>query len=169
MVSHDQGASWPEYMDVMIEPEGRVFFWESKIVELADGRLLAVAWTYDDNAKADRPNQYALSDDGGKSWSPPRSTELLGQTLTPIVDRAGQFHNVAHNDPHQRKRLVGVVDSEVFLLGSGIHDASLRCAEPRHRRKVVSLSDVAITESFPISATVCGDCRSEFAVTRVIV
>ena len=85
MVSHDQGKTWPEYVDVMREPAGRVFFWESKIVELADGRLLAGAWVYDDAAKADRPNHYALSEDGGKSWSAPRSMGLQGQTLTPLA------------------------------------------------------------------------------------
>ncbi|MCP4645947.1 MAG: exo-alpha-sialidase, partial [bacterium] len=85
LVSHDAGKSWPEYWDVMKEPEGRVFFWESKIVELSEGRLLAVAWTYDDVAKADRPNHYSLSADGGKTWSAPASTGLIGQTLTPLV------------------------------------------------------------------------------------
>jgi len=86
LVSHDQGHTWPEYLDVMRETQHRaVYFWESKIVELADGRLLATAWAYDDVSKTDRPNQYAISTDGGKSWSVPASTGLLGQTLTPLV------------------------------------------------------------------------------------
>ena len=85
LVSSDHGATWPKYWDVMHEPEGRVFFWESKIVELDDGRLLAVAWTYDDVASEDRPNHYALSTDGGRTWSKPASTGLTGQTLTPLV------------------------------------------------------------------------------------
>lgn len=85
LVSHDRGETWPEYMDVMKEANRRTFFWESKIIELPGGRLLAVAWAYDDVAKKDRPNQYALSHDGGRSWSIPCSTDLKGQTLTPIV------------------------------------------------------------------------------------
>jgi hypothetical protein len=91
MVSHDQGQSWPQYIDVMNEPQGRVFFWESKIVELPDGRLLATAWAYDDIAKCDRPNQYSLSADGGKTWSLPASTGLMGQTLTPLVLNDGRI------------------------------------------------------------------------------
>lgn len=91
MVSHDQGNTWPEYLDVMNEPDGRVFFWESKIIELPDSRLLATAWAYDDLAKSDRPNQYTLSEDGGKSWSPPRSTGLQGQTLTPFALDGGHI------------------------------------------------------------------------------
>lgn len=93
-VSPDRGRTWPDYMQVMKEPAGKVFFWESKIAELPDGRLLAVAWAYDDTAKKDRPNQYALSADGGKSWSAPMSTELHGQTLTPHVLKDGRILSV---------------------------------------------------------------------------
>jgi sialidase-1 len=82
-VSSDRGHSWPRYLDVMHSPDDNLIFWESKIVELSDGRLLAVAWCHDRQANADRPNQYAISRDGGATWSPPQSTELLGQTLTP--------------------------------------------------------------------------------------
>lgn len=85
LVSRDQGRTWPEHLDVMSAPGEKVFFWESKIVELPDGRLLAVAWVYDDLAKSDRHNHYALSADGGETWSPAQSTGLQGQTLTPLV------------------------------------------------------------------------------------
>ncbi|HPG69984.1 MAG TPA: sialidase family protein [Candidatus Hydrogenedentes bacterium] len=88
-VSHDGGVTWPEYVDVMRAADGRVFFWESKIVELVDGRLLAVAWAYDDVAKGDWPNQYALSADG-RTWSSPMSTGIVGQTMTPLVLRDGR-------------------------------------------------------------------------------
>jgi len=110
-VSEDQGNTWPDYLDVMSSPEGNLIFWESKIVELADGRLLAVAWCHDERASRDRPNQYALSSDGGTSWTPPQSTELSGQTMTPFVvsgmrvlcvyrrmDEPGLWANLAHLD-----------------------------------------------------------------------
>jgi hypothetical protein len=90
-ISHDQGQSWPAYLDVMVDPEQRIIYWESKIVELPDedprrgALLLAVAWAYDQAAGKDLPNQYALSRDAGRSWTAPRSTGLLGQTLTPHV------------------------------------------------------------------------------------
>ena len=85
-VSQDRGASWPECLTVMSEPESEaVIFWESKIVEFSDGRLLAVAWCHDLPAAADRPNQYAISVDGGASWTSHQSTGLIGQTQTPLV------------------------------------------------------------------------------------
>lgn len=84
-VSHDRGQNWPEYVDVMADPARRAIYWESKIVELPDGRLLATAWAYDEADACDLPNQYALSADGGQTWSAPRSTGLQGQTLTPLI------------------------------------------------------------------------------------
>ena len=108
-VSQDEGRSWPEYVEVLSDPEDQVIYWESKIVELADGRLLAAAWAYDEAAAADRPNHYAVSEDGGRTWSPPRSTGLQGQTMTPVVldgdrvlavyrrmDRPGLWAQLAH-------------------------------------------------------------------------
>jgi hypothetical protein len=108
-VSHDRGKTWPEYWDVMNEPEGRTFFWESKIIEFPDGRLLAGAWAYDDVTSRNRPNQYAISKDGGKTWSRPESTGLEGQTLTPFLvdeerilcvyrrmDKPGLWANLSH-------------------------------------------------------------------------
>lgn len=83
LASADRGRTWPAYLDVMRCPNDNLIFWESKIVELSDGRLVAVAWCYDRKANADRPNQYAISHDGGATWTPPQSMELLGQTLTP--------------------------------------------------------------------------------------
>ncbi len=84
LVSSDRGETWPEYLDVMHSEDNRLIFWESKIVELSDGRLLAVAWCFDQQANADRPNQYAISHDGGATWSAPQSMGLTGQTLTPL-------------------------------------------------------------------------------------
>ena len=111
LASADRGRTWPEYAEVMADPDGRVVYWESKIAELPDGRLLAVAWAYDEKAARDLPNQYSVSPDRGCTWSAPRSTGLQGQTLTPLVlpdggilcvyrrmDETGLWAHVAHLD-----------------------------------------------------------------------
>jgi hypothetical protein len=74
----------------MVDPGQKVIYWESKIVELPGGELLAVAWAYDEAAGEDLPNQYAISTNGGQTWSAPRSTRLQGQTLTPFVLEDGR-------------------------------------------------------------------------------
>ncbi|QDU49181.1 sialidase family protein [Gimesia panareensis] len=85
LVSHDQGQSWNESLDIMHSPDDHLIFWESKVLELPDGRLLAVAWCYDEAAGTDRPNHFSFSTDGGASWSTHASTGLSGQTLTPHI------------------------------------------------------------------------------------
>jgi hypothetical protein len=74
----------------MRHESNRVHFWESKIVELADGTFLAVAWGYDETTSKDLPNQFSLSCDGGRTWTAPASTGLIGQTLTPYVLEDGR-------------------------------------------------------------------------------
>ncbi|NLJ40816.1 MAG: exo-alpha-sialidase [Clostridiales bacterium] len=85
LVSYDKGETWPEYIDVMADIENNIIFWESRVIELADGRLLGTAWVYDENNACDRENHYALSDPNGKKFGPPKSTGLKGQTLEPIL------------------------------------------------------------------------------------
>ncbi len=89
-VSEDAGRTWPTYLDIMSSPQNTQCFWESKIVELPDGGLLVPAWVYDKQAKADLPNQYTLSRDGGRTWLPLQSTRLEGQTLTPHLLEDGR-------------------------------------------------------------------------------
>ena len=94
LVSYDSGYTWDEYFDVMVDPQNNIIYWESKILQLRDGRLLAVAWGYDQKNGVDLPNQYAISDDGGKTFSNPASTGLFGQTLTPLQLDDGKILSV---------------------------------------------------------------------------
>jgi sialidase-1 len=109
LVSHDRGKTWPEHMEVMNMSGNRVTIWESKIVELPDGRLLAAGWPYSETTGKDLPNHYAISNDGSTTWTAPMSTGLIGQTLTPFVlddgrvlsvyrriDKPGLWANVSH-------------------------------------------------------------------------
>ncbi len=80
-VSHNRGKTWPEYADVMNSEESNLIFWESKIMELQNNTLLAVAWVYDEKNDVDLPNHYTLSHDGGKTWKQPQSTGIQGQTM----------------------------------------------------------------------------------------
>lgn len=75
--SEDQGKSWSHSsMLRFADPESTAA--EAWCVELADGRLLGTCWHMGPNG--DNPNAYGLSSDGGKTWSPTRSTGTQGQS-----------------------------------------------------------------------------------------
>jgi hypothetical protein len=81
LVSYDEGNTWPEYLDVMNGNADKTIYWESKIIELSNGLLIAVAWAYNEAQGKDLPNHYTISRDGGKTWLQPDSTHIQGQTM----------------------------------------------------------------------------------------
>jgi hypothetical protein len=81
LVSYDEGNTWPEYLDVMNGNADKTIYWESKIIELSNDVLVAVAWAYNEAQGKDLPNHYTISRDGGKIWLPPGSTQIQGQTM----------------------------------------------------------------------------------------
>jgi hypothetical protein len=84
VVSEDGGQTWPSRHTVFRDPEGKLGFWEQKLAEIAPGRVMAVAWTVTLGDYRDRPNSFAISNDGGLSWGPRCSTGIRGQTMTPL-------------------------------------------------------------------------------------
>jgi hypothetical protein len=94
LVSHDKGKTWPEYIDVMDGSANKVIYWESKIIELTNGLLVAVAWTYDEIQGKDLTNHYSTSHDGGKTWLIPTSTNIHGETMAITELSDGRLLNV---------------------------------------------------------------------------
>ena len=82
--SADAGQTWPHSPTVFHDAGGRRCFFETKVISLGSGRLLAVAWTVTAGDYRDLDNQYALSRDGGSTWTRPSSTGIRGQTMTPV-------------------------------------------------------------------------------------
>jgi hypothetical protein len=98
LISQDRGKTWTHRSMLRFaeKPSGGAEAW---CVELADGRLLGTGWHMDhtpgDN-KVEYPNKYALSHDGGLTWSPTRSTGTMGHTtaLAALPDGRALFLNV---------------------------------------------------------------------------
>ncbi len=90
--SRDGGHSW-QHTAMMRFSDELATAAEAWVVELADGRLLGTCWNVNQRDDSDYPNAYALSDDGGRTWSATLSTGILGQTtaLTPLSDGSALF------------------------------------------------------------------------------
>jgi len=89
--SDDEGKSW-EHTAMLRFAQPDSSGAEAWVVELADGRLLGTSWHMNLRG-GDYPCAYALSENGGETWSPTRSTEIQGQTtaLAPLSDGRALF------------------------------------------------------------------------------
>jgi hypothetical protein len=53
---------------------------EAWVIQLSDGRLLGTTWHLNQKDNSDDPNAFAISSDEGTTWSPMRSTGIMGQS-----------------------------------------------------------------------------------------
>ena len=90
LVSHDRGRTWPDYITVMDDYVNGLCHFEQSLVELPDGRLLAVAWALHVESGETRSTPYAISQDG-RTFRSPRPTGLRGQTAKIIALRDGRI------------------------------------------------------------------------------
>jgi hypothetical protein len=85
-----------------------VIHWEVSVISLGGERVLAAAWAHDPRTGKNLPTPYAVSEDGGETFSPTRPTGLMGQTCKMLRlddgrilcayrrdDRPGLWANVA--------------------------------------------------------------------------
>lgn len=89
-ISEDKGRTWPIYLDIMNQWDRGVLSWEVGLVQLLDGRLLAVMWAYHLESGQTEPTPYAISSDG-KTFGKPMPTGLLGQTAKLALLRDGRL------------------------------------------------------------------------------
>ena len=89
LVSHDRGATWPEYLRVLNGSSMGVIYWEQSLTELTDGRLLAACWAFQERSGESLPTPYTISS-AGQTFSDARPTGLHGQTAKLICLRDGR-------------------------------------------------------------------------------
>ena len=114
-VSDDDGQTW-QYTIVFedaVELNGRRGFFEHKFVELAPDIVMGVCWTVTLGDYVDQQNSYVISRDGGRTFGPITSTNIQGQTMTPISlgdDRLLVLYNKRHGAQEIRMCLVSWTD-----------------------------------------------------------
>ena len=114
MVSADQGKTWPTYIDILDDFANGIVHFEQSVVQLADERLLAVGWAFDERSGKTEAVNYAVSHDGKTFSTPPRPTGLSGETSKLLalpdgrvvcvyrgIDPPGLCGTIAHLDGKQ--------------------------------------------------------------------
>jgi hypothetical protein len=97
LVSVDQGRTWSRYLGLFDNRSESVIHFEQSMVQLADGRLLAIAWAYDKHTRETLPTPYTVSANG-ETFSASRPTGLCGQTAKLLALRDGRILCVYRRD-----------------------------------------------------------------------
>ena len=79
LLSSDRGQTWPEYIVELDGYARGVIYFEQSLVQLDDGRLLAVAWSFHEPSGTSQPNAFALAD-ATLQFGAPQPTGLKGET-----------------------------------------------------------------------------------------
>lgn len=133
LISEDKGHTWPSYGLIFDGSQTGFIHWENSVVALATDRLLAISWVYDPKTQKNLPNEYALSGDGGTTFSAPRQVGIRGQTAKILrlsdgrilcvyrrVDQPGLWANLF---ALEGERLVNL--EELPLWGTGLSDSGM--------------------------------------------
>ena len=89
-ISDDGGRTWPTFGRSFDGRAAGLTHWEQSVVQLQDRRILAVSWVYDIQTGRTYPNEYAVSEDRGATFSPPMQTGLHAQTCKVLQLRDGR-------------------------------------------------------------------------------
>ena len=140
--SDDDGKNWQGPFDIFHDPSGRLGFWEARIVELGNDKLLATCWAHDWQTDQDLPNYFALSNDDGRTWSEAGATPVNGQTAWPM--RLDDEHVLLVYN--HRRAPVGV-RAQVAAISGGrwhtVNDGEIWTPEERKTGKI-SKDDYAV-------------------------
>ncbi|NUQ64817.1 MAG: exo-alpha-sialidase [Pirellulales bacterium] len=129
--SDDEGRTW-RHTSMLRFADPQTSAAEAWIVELSDGRLLATCWHIADRG-GELPNAFGISRDGGETWSPTRSTSILGQTtaLAPWTEGRALFlyNQRKHGEPGVWLAVVRPTDDDFGIE----HNAIVWKAQTRTR------------------------------------
>ena len=82
--SDDGGRTWGDPVPTLNDPAERLAYYDQRMVALPDGRILTMAWVHDVVNDATLTARAGTSDDGGRTWSAPFDTGILGGPINPV-------------------------------------------------------------------------------------
>lgn len=93
-LSEDDGQSWPVLVEMPNDPERRIAHYDQRCTIAADGRIVALAWAHDVVGDRTLPARVSVSADGGRSWSTPSETGIIGGPVNPVTLPDGRILGV---------------------------------------------------------------------------
>lgn len=132
-ISNDDGKTWPAHAVVFQDPAGKLGYFEQKFAEIAPNRVLATAWTVTLGDYADQEDSFAISEDGGETWDPARSTGIRGQTLS-TVPLGGDRLLVLYNRRYGQQGIVACLVTFTDEAWTVHHETIMYDAKARHER-----------------------------------
>lgn len=85
-ISRDGGKTWPEYKIVAHDPQSKIHYWDHRIADFGNGVLIDMLWAYDNVHNRELNAHMTKTTDGGKVWSVPVDTGLVGQPWPIVID-----------------------------------------------------------------------------------
>jgi len=83
-LSDDDGETWPEHSPVFDDLKREYGYLEIKLAEIDAHRVIAATWTTTLDGGTDFADSFSISRDQGATWAAPKSTGIMGQTMTPV-------------------------------------------------------------------------------------
>ena len=91
--STDRGETWT-LIPIGDDPSGRRDFDETDLLELPEGRILAMMRSYEQPGRKEAYLHQSFSNDGGATWSPPEATPIWGYPPQLTRLNSGAIHCV---------------------------------------------------------------------------
>ena len=146
-ISDDGGETWPRHGTVFHDPEGRRGFFEHKFTELPSAEIVATAWTVTLGDYGDLPNSFSISNDGGSTWGPARSTGIEGQTLSTLT-LGGDRLLVLYNRRYGKQAVVMCLVTFTQEKWTIHHEGILYDAQASHQRAASVASGIDELDDF---------------------
>lgn len=173
LISDDQGHSWPTYGRTFDGRQTGIHHWEQSVIELNDGRILALSWVYDGDAGKTLPTTYSVSEDSGETFREPIPTGFLAQTCKVIQLRDGDLLCVYRRDDRPglwatRATLKGEewLNGREMVLWEGAESGMREGGPSVHRLSVLKFGYPSLSEIAPGEVMVLFWCR-ENCVTGI--
>ncbi len=141
LTSRDRGKSW-SYKPMLRFEQHYATAAEAWVIELADGRLVGTCWKLNQKDGSDFPNPYTLSFDGGSTWTPSKSTGIMGQStaLAPLPDSRALFiYNQRKQIPYGVR--LAVVNPSDVDFGIDVNEIVYNAEKPAIKQSATSHSN----------------------------